>query len=187
MIHSFEKPKLRALLALEDCTKAADLLDKCEDDTWRIYYIACVSLLRAVGHILSKVDAKKSQYHQQLIAKLWSDLKDNSAPNMIFWGFIEPERNSVLKQYLFSTNGFDQDAITYGPDLENDPSNFELYFVDTLKIPYYDPSTDVSDDDDIETPFPGHDVRDLVRDGICFWENKLNDLINKLDEMQESD
>lgn len=68
---------------------------------WRLYWVAGVALLRAIGHILAKVDAKSSSQHSQLIDGLWKQFSSDREGSRIFWEFIEKERNNLLKTYSF--------------------------------------------------------------------------------------
>lgn len=68
---------------------------------WRIAWVAGVSLLRAIGHVLVKVDSNKSPKHAACVQCFWSYLKAERSSNYIFWEFIEKERNNILKTYSF--------------------------------------------------------------------------------------
>jgi hypothetical protein len=68
---------------------------------WRISWIAGIALLRAIGHVLDKVDSIKSAKHKKAIARLWSSWKSDKSTNWIFWDFIEQERNNILKIFKF--------------------------------------------------------------------------------------
>lgn len=68
---------------------------------WRIGWIAGVSILRSIGHILAKVDAVSSQANKTAIDLWWSEIKSQKADDHIFWGFIDKERNNILKTYKF--------------------------------------------------------------------------------------
>lgn len=68
---------------------------------WRLYWVAGVALLRTIGHVLAKADAKSSPNHTQEIDNLWSRLRSDRESSWIFWDFIEKERNNLLKTYSF--------------------------------------------------------------------------------------
>ncbi len=68
---------------------------------WRLNWVAGVALLRTIGHVLAKVDAKESERHSEEIAAFWRELKSHPTENEIFWEFIEKERNNLLKTYSF--------------------------------------------------------------------------------------
>jgi hypothetical protein len=67
---------------------------------WRIKYFAAIGLLRAVGHVLDKVDC--TQYPQiRSITKVRYQLWRTQPEHTIFRDFIDSERNSLLKEYRF--------------------------------------------------------------------------------------
>lgn len=68
---------------------------------WRLYWVAGISLLRTIGHVLAKVDAKSSAQHSRAIVTLWDRFKSDRDESWIFWEFIEKERNNLLKTYSF--------------------------------------------------------------------------------------
>jgi hypothetical protein len=140
--------------------------------------VACVALLRAVGHVLDKVDSKRSPAHKRLISSLWSDLTSDRLSYPIFWDFIASERNSILKEYKFAVGGFTTDAIAYGSDHTNEPLDYDdLYFTDTLRIPYGMEDDEMNENGPV---YAGEDIRDLVHEGIEFWQSRLNTLQSEL-------
>src|SRR3990170_5538825 len=72
-----------------------------EHPEWRFSWIAGVALLRTIGHVLDKVDAKVSQRHENAIRSTWNGWKNDRTTHWIFWEFVEDERNNVLKSYTF--------------------------------------------------------------------------------------
>jgi len=56
-------------------------------------------LLRAVGHVLDHVDAKGGPKMRAAIDSAWVALKERKPYSLIFWEFIDQERNNVLKEY----------------------------------------------------------------------------------------
>src|SRR5690606_26372999 len=54
---------------------------------WRLYWVAGLALLRAIGHVLVKVDAKSSTQHHQKIDDLWGRLRSDRDKSWIFWQF----------------------------------------------------------------------------------------------------
>jgi hypothetical protein len=65
---------------------------------WRIDWVATVALLRAVGHVLHKVDGSASEVARTAIAAAWQRWESDPA-DAIFRDFIDQERNTVLKEY----------------------------------------------------------------------------------------
>lgn len=90
----------RARWVLEDCKYAAkELRENKSANTWRVRWITVISLLRAVGHVLYKVDSTSRQENEQAINNWWRMVKKNKEDNNIFWEFINNERNLLLKEY----------------------------------------------------------------------------------------
>jgi hypothetical protein len=74
-----------------------------------------VALLRAVGHVIDKVDGQRSREIRRIVDEEYRKLKDSKPEPHIFWGFIEDERNLVLKEYRFRglhVSGFNVTSIT---------------------------------------------------------------------------
>ena len=87
-----------------------------EHPEWRLYWIAGVATLRAIGHVLKNVDANVSSAHKHAIDKIWSEWKSNSEENWIFFDFIERERNNILKEFSFGAqlpNDVDDRLLAY--------------------------------------------------------------------------
>jgi hypothetical protein len=92
-----------ARLVLLDCEAALeDLRAGPTGLQWRTRWAAVVALLRSVGHVLQKVDAKSSRAMGQAIREAFADLKATAPEPRIFWTFIEEERNNILKEYRSS-------------------------------------------------------------------------------------
>ena len=66
---------------------------------FRASWFTIVCLLRAIGHVLDKVDSDISEPMKRAISEKWQNLKNSKNENKIFWEFIEPERNRFLKNY----------------------------------------------------------------------------------------
>ena len=64
-------------------------------------WFAAVTLLRAVGHALKNEDATRSVYLREAIEVAWQKWNDDFYLSDIFYGFIEDERNTLLKEYRF--------------------------------------------------------------------------------------
>ena len=83
-----------------DCQLAARELAPLDDpDAWRRRWITALVLLRAVGHVLHKVDGETSHEYRAAIDAWWKTLQSAKQETPIFWSFIEAERNSILKEY----------------------------------------------------------------------------------------
>ena len=149
------------------CERAlADFEAAITTPSWRTRWAAVVALLRAVGHVLHKVDKPAGNVQiQQVIDAAWQTLKKlkrDSHPS-IFWHFIDDERNNVLKAYAFSahqnttvhpgTPWFNRRTGESGSS--GGGPNTYIYFMRS-------------------GPFKGRDPLDLCREAITFWRDYLN-------------
>jgi hypothetical protein len=116
-----------------------------------------------VGHVLHKIDGEQSQQHTEPIRQWWEQLKSKPRPH-IFWNFIEEERNTILKEYRTLARedvsirlGGTQLAFNAPPDATRHdlPGTTEYHY--TMR----------------DGPFKGRDPRDLIREGIQWWEDEL--------------
>lgn len=62
-------------------------------------WVATLALLRAVGHVLQKVDGGRSEWISGAVQAEYEKIKRDRYQNLIFWELIEAERNSALKNY----------------------------------------------------------------------------------------
>lgn len=99
---------LRAWEPFWDCASIlfhfqnSDVADEGEELTeWRIFWVAGITLLRTIGHVLAKVDSKTSKVHALKIRSFWEEIKADRVSSAIFWEFVEKERNSLIKTYSF--------------------------------------------------------------------------------------
>jgi hypothetical protein len=152
----------RAREALADCEHAlVDFEAGANTDYQRTRWVALISLLRAVGHALDKVDRPASSPDvQRLIDAQWSILKSES----IFKDFIYGERNRLLKKYEI------------GPVVSI-----------TIKVPGGIPWMPVVRDERLRGTarttydfvmrdglYKGRDPRELCREAIEFWRAHLD-------------
>lgn len=139
-----------ARLVLDDCREAVEeLWNDPTGSLWRRRYLACVALLRAVGHVLGNVDVQISTKHKAAIVAWWQQQNGTKPKPEIFWLFIDDERNLFLK--------------TYGPVAGQNVT----IFVGGGRDPEY---TYVMKDG----PFKGADPRNLINEAINWWEGELD-------------
>lgn len=149
-----EPRRLRADDVLDDAQKAVRRFLAADDQTEkRIFYVAALTLLRAVGHVLDKVDGEADPLLGQRQEVWWATARREP----ICAGFIEDERNILIKQYqpraradrllLSEDGGFlelgDGGVLLLGPWIMQDG------------------------------PFAGQDVGDLLRTALAWWEAAL--------------
>lgn len=114
---------MEARQVLDDCRYALSALrPDLKDQEFRVGWAAAVSLLRAVGHVLSKVDGKRSDAAARAIDEEWKQLRKEP-----IYEFIEGERNSILKEYDFGLSeswhiraGFSGSTVTHSYRVHED-------------------------------------------------------------------
>ena len=160
-------PYLRAREVIDDCKVAIAALEECGfGPEWRRRWVTVVALLRAVGHVLEKVDAQADTRIAEVIRRDWDSLKTSKPEPAIFWSFIEEERNNVLKEYRFG-------------GLHATGSN-----VSSISVPLRDGRTvtmspGVVGSGDVhmhvfdEGPFLGRNQIDVAKEALAWWESRL--------------
>jgi hypothetical protein len=115
----------RAHLKCEMSVRAREVLAECqfalEDFSaagntpfQRTRWVAVTTLLRAVGHVLDKVDGPAGNPAlRQSIEAHWKALTASKPEPRIFWEFIETERNGVVKEFDVKASVIT--SITPGP------------------------------------------------------------------------
>ncbi len=90
----------KARVVLQDAQHAiANHSKSLQSESFRVSWFAIVGLLRAVGHVLDKVDAKASPAMDRAIREKWEQLKTSKPEPRIYWDFISNERDRFLKNY----------------------------------------------------------------------------------------
>lgn len=146
---------LSAWGVLRDCDQAFQMLELEESfDKFRVLWVAAIALVRAVGHVLHKVDGEKDPKLKKIIEDAHKSWKMDKDTHAIFWEFIEFERNTVLKQYEF---GFFFGPI--GIIVPAEEKTFELD--DGLFCPIG------------EGRYEGEDCRDVLEEAIKWWKIQL--------------
>ena len=150
----------RARLALADCEHALTDYEAGANTPFQwTRWVAMITLLRAVGHVLHKVDRPAADVAtQRRIDAAWRQLNATKLNPPIFHDFIDSERGNVVKQY--------------------DPSarvnvTIRLGGVSTSGgRPRRDHRRTSSSCGKL--PFEGRDPRDLCREAIAFWRTYLD-------------
>lgn len=155
---------------LDDCRLALAMLEEETDlARWRVHWAAAVALLRAVGHVLDKVDGQ-DRLTKQLSSAAFKRWNGQAPEHEIFREFIEPERNTVLKEYRFRHHPLDEVGIAAIFTLQNPETGETMQAGDVFQI-----------GDNIYRPFQdgwreGDDARDVLSDAIDWWEAELSAL-----------
>ena len=153
-----------ARTVLSDCRRAHALLEDCDDaEYWRIHWVAAISLVRAVGHVLRNIDGKDSRIKRAASAA-FDEWKQRRRENAIFWEFIEEERNLLLKEYRFGVDLRDEIPIIAlsATGVDSDPKLFSLD--DNLYRPVH------------HGQWQSEDARDVYAEAIAWWEEQLGDI-----------
>jgi hypothetical protein len=158
---------LHARQALADSRLALAMLEEETDlSRWRVYWVAALALIRAVGHVLDKVDGRDPEVSAAAHAayKKW---KSEAPEHEIFREFIERERNSILKEYEFNIHPGDQVHVAVMATLrrvsDGAPVNTAGIFPigDNIYRPLLDGFRE------------GDDARDVLTEAIAWWEREL--------------
>lgn len=153
-----------ARLVLADCEKAAAEIDSdIQGSSWRRWWITSVVLLRTVGHVLKKVDSTRSAAHKLAIDEAWRSLRRSKPEPAIFWGFIEDERNNILKEYKLSAG---QGVIVRPGGVTVNRVTGEQHASEGLPTIYHYVINDGC--------FKGRDPRCVLREAIEWWRAHLD-------------
>ena len=157
----------RARLVLDDCRLALQLLENETDlRKWRLHWVAAIALIRAVGHVLDKVDGKSSAVRTASRAayKPWTG---DAPEHEIFREFIERERNTILKEYDFNLHPGDEVEIAVPVTLQrvSDGAIVQAATVFPLDNNIYRPLMDGFRE--------GEDARDVLSEAIDWWDEQL--------------
>lgn len=161
----------RARLVLQD---AMAVRHKLEDETgvieWRLYWVLSVVLLRAVGHVLDKVDGAADRRVKLLARKLHKSWAAGDE-NRIFREFIEHERNSILKEYEVSMSEGPVPLVAHLQSFDG----FDVVRQFLIEENLYRP---------VRTGFyEGEDGRTLLDEAIDWWRIQLAGIDLAMDEV----
>lgn len=157
----------KARKVLEDCRVALQLLEEETDlQRWRIHWVAALALVRAVGHVLDKVDGADPALSRAARAahQKW---KGDSIEHEIFRKFIERERNIILKEYQFNVHPLEEGQVLVQTQVQrvSDGQLGELSGVFPIGDNIYRPLLDSYRE--------GDDARDVYAEAIDWWESEL--------------
>lgn len=163
----------KARVVLQDVKFAiAFHTDKLQAEELRISWFSIVALLRAVGHVLDKVDRESSPNLKRAISEKWAALNQSRPDPQIFWGFIEWERNRFLKNYEHGISrtftieaGEFRGARTWvTQDVANSRGG-------SISIPGAEYSSSLTDG-----PFAGRHERDVALEAHDWWKRYLDEV-----------
>lgn len=102
---------------------------------WRSHWVALVVLLRTVGHVLKKVDARSDPVLGKIVEDHWQYINARKEIHPLFWKFIEEERNNILKTFdvrvkvsAHTYRTANDRGLTYHQLVEKYGESFDLMF-----------------------------------------------------------
>ena len=163
---------INAREVLVDCESLlADLTREPPNALWRPKWAGLVALLRAVGHVLDKIDGAGSPEARQVIDRAWEELRGRRPEPKIFWEFIEAERNNVLKAYAF------------GPRMNTTIRPGAAWLNLATGESGGSPSGPTTFDYFMRSgAFEGQDPRQLCREAFVFWAEYLETIDSEIAE-----
>jgi len=182
-----------ARLVLTDCEESLLELRAAQQETLRRRWLATMALLRAVGHVLHKVDGSKSSELRTAIDRKYSELRQTQPEPAIFWQFIELERNNLLKEYRFAVRG-DLTIAMPGGEQEGLRSRVPGWPAGATGMVVEPPMPGTAPFGTRFTtsrftispfgdgPFLGRDPVEVVQEAIAFWKRYLDEIDGALDE-----
>lgn len=107
---------------VRDLQFALEELRDCDTETdgrqlFRVRWVTCLTLARAVGHVLRNVDTTESPDLAAAVETAWLRWEAGTLEHQVWHGFINPERNQALKEYEFPISGSGLDTEPPGPVL----------------------------------------------------------------------
>jgi hypothetical protein len=149
---------------LADCrSAAAELVNGVQGDAWRRNWVLSVVLLRTVGHVLANVDSARDENLRRSIDDWWKQLRATKPEPVIFWKFIEADRNLILKEYLINAEYGIRLSI---PLLHLFPGQKDEERPPPVSTEYrYEVASG---------PYKGQDQRTILQEAITWWEIQLS-------------
>lgn len=157
----------KAREVLDDCRVALSLLEEESDpQRWRIHWAAAVALIRAVGHVLDKVDGE-NPFIRQAAGAAFKQWKGPDPKHEIFREFIERERNNLLKEYRSDVHPLPEIGLAVEITAQSVGGGPPMRFAHVGEIGenIYRPLLD--------GPWEGDDARDVLSEAIAWWDSEL--------------
>lgn len=155
---------------LRDCRVALELLENEKDlRNWRIHWVAALALIRAVGHVLHKVDGSNQKW-QKPIKSAYGQWTSLTQEHEIFREFINKERNNILKAYQFNLHPNDEVDVLVMLTGVNPATGT------TVEIPRTFPVGENIYRPILDGYREGDDARDVYNEALDWWERELSQL-----------
>jgi hypothetical protein len=161
-----------ARVVLQDLKRAIEKhSDMLQSEEFRVSWFAITGLLRAVGHVLVKVDAETSPSLKRAVEEKWRDMVRSKPEPAIFWHFIEFERNRFLKNY---EHGISRTLTVPGPDLHGKPTIIVVDCANSRGGAFSPGATLESKIAD--GPFAGRREREIAWKAYDWWKEYLDEV-----------
>ncbi len=159
-----------ARLVLADCEDALqDLIEADVGPMWRRRWFALVALLRTVGHVLDKVDGPTDSRLAEAISRQYKLLKSSLPEPQIYWGFIDDERNIVIKEYKFRAYNAASGVGVSWLSMTN-PKTGDVMTIKANR--YHEAHVHLL----IDGPFEGRREVDVAAEAIQWWKSYLDSI-----------
>lgn len=166
---------------LADCVIALEMLEAEQDlARWRVHWAGALALLRAVGHVLHKVDGADPKVRRQ-IDVAYERWKSQRTKNAIFWEFIEQERNNILKEYRFNLHPLDHVDVAVMLTAEQSESG------EIVQIPEIIPIGENIYRPVIDGYSEGDDARDVYQEALDWWKAELAAIERAISDLPDAD
>lgn len=166
--------ELRARRVLADCRWALSRYspELC-GEALRVGWVSVMTLLRAVGHVLCKVDARQHPAIGRAVNDLWKNWTATKPKPTIFWGFIQSERNTVLKQYEFGFSRTFQEWRSEQAPLTLELRGEMLALSGERALQQHLPDLRSLI---VDGPFRGRSESEVAEEAIEWWEQTLTEI-----------
>jgi hypothetical protein len=174
--------ELRSEKVLADCllaiTKHTPNLQGAE---FRISWWTVISLLRAIGNVLQKVDSEISEAYKRVIREEYQKLEETKPKPEIYWQFIKAERDSFLKKYDY---GVRRQLTTRWNNQDGSPASLSVYLDDqtggtiTSNFPGVQQESFLT-----QGPFKGSNEQQIAYHAYTWWKNYIQNIKSKADSV----
>ncbi|MGJ8558932.1 MAG: hypothetical protein ACSHX3_01720 [Litorimonas sp.] len=131
-----------------------------DNATWRILWIASVTLLRTVGHVARKVDGETDPLLAEACNQVFQTWKHGDE-HKIFREFINEQRNLLLKEYDTGMSEGDTPVTFTLQNPEGKLSGYNALLGENIYRPMKD------------GPWEGQDGREVIDEALAWWNTEI--------------
>jgi hypothetical protein len=169
-----------AKIVLQDCKHAiSNYSNNLQGEEFRINWNLILCLLRAVGHILDKVDKKASKENEIAIDEWWNDICSNKQDNEIFWQFIDKYRNQMIKTYQ---HGIQKKLLIEVPSLKKGNGKVSVDLANIRGGTVFTPNMEI-ESYLCEGIYYGKNEKEIAQNAYDWWEIQIAKLDNRIIEL----